>query len=125
MVLSAYQMLTGGIGLLLLSATAEKPVFDINSKSIAVVLLLAFFCSIVQFSCWYYLLQQGDAARTSSFLLLAPLFGVLTSWLLLGEQLHMYVAVGGALICAGICLVNRNERKSEDKYNPKTAAVES
>ncbi|WP_127532217.1 DMT family transporter [Paenibacillus kobensis] len=124
MVLTTYQMLAGGIGLLLLSALAEKPVFEWNSTSISVVLLLALFCSIVQFSGWYYLLQNGDAAKTSSFLFLAPFFGVLTSWMLLGEQLHLYVAVGGAFICAGIFLVNRQGRKSRSASSGKAAAAE-
>jgi len=125
MVLTAYQMLAGGLALLILSAAAEKPAFEVNASSVTVLLLLALFCSIVQFSGWYYLLRQGDAAKTSSFLFLAPLFGVLTSWLLLGEQLHMYVAAGGAFICAGIFLVNREGRKKRNRRSGKTATIES
>jgi len=60
----------------------------------------------VQTSVWYYLLQRGDPGETSSCLFLAPLFGVLTSWILLGEQMNEYVAIGGLLICVGVFLVN-------------------
>ncbi|NOU97138.1 EamA family transporter [Paenibacillus sp. LMG 31456] len=105
-VLASYQMLSGGIALLVLSAFTEHPYFIITSTSISVLLALAILCSIVQFSIWFNLLRIGDPAKTSSFLFLVPLFGVLSSWLLLGETVEWYVGVGGAFICVGIFLVN-------------------
>jgi drug/metabolite transporter (DMT)-like permease len=105
-VLNAYQMLFGGFGLLVLSATTEHPHFTVTGTSIMIVLWLAIICSVLQFSLWYYLLSKGDTAKTSAFLFLAPLFGVLTSWMLLGEKVDWYVYAGGAFICVGIFLVN-------------------
>jgi drug/metabolite transporter (DMT)-like permease len=105
-VLAAYQMLAGGIALLILSAFTEHPFFILSSNSVTVLLWLAIMCSIVQFAIWFYLLRSGDAGKTSAFLFLVPLFGVFSSWLLLGEKVEWYVGVGGAFICAGIFLVN-------------------
>lgn len=110
-VLAAYQMLAGGIALLILSVCTEQLRFDITSTSIMVMLCLVLLCSIVQFCLWFYLLSNGDAAKTSTFLFLAPMFGVLTSWLLLEEKVEWYVGVGGLLICAGIVLVNWQRKK--------------
>ncbi|WP_301168763.1 DMT family transporter [Brevibacillus nitrificans] len=105
-VLAAYQMLTGGIVLLLMSFVTEHPFFTVNVTSVAVVLWLAVMCSIVQFTLWFSLLHRGDPGKTSSFLFLVPLFGVFTSWLLLGERVEWYVGAGGLLIGIGIFLVN-------------------
>jgi drug/metabolite transporter (DMT)-like permease len=105
-VLAAYQMLAGGMALLILSAITEHPYFTFTGTSVTILLWLAVMGSIVQFSIWFYLLRNGDPAKTSAFLFLAPLFGVLSSWLLLGEQIQWYVGVGGAFICVGIFLVN-------------------
>lgn len=105
-VLAAYQMLAGGIALLLLSASTEPPHFTLNGMSLTIVLWLAVMCSIVQFSVWFYLLHNSDPAKTSAYLFLVPLFGVLSSWLLLGEKVQWSVGVGGVFICAGIFLVN-------------------
>ncbi|MFC5471077.1 DMT family transporter [Cohnella suwonensis] len=105
--LAGYQMLFGGLLLLLLSMATERPRFDIVPASILALVWLIVFCSIAQFLLWYYLLSHGDAAKTSAFLFLMPLFGVLTSWLLLGERVHASVYAGGALVCLGIYLVNR------------------
>jgi len=106
-VLAAYQMLAGGIALLIMSVITEHLFFTVTTASIAVVLWLAVMCSIVQFTLWFYLLRHGDPAKTSSFLFLVPLFGVLSSWLLLGERIEWYVGAGGLLIGVGIFLVNR------------------
>jgi drug/metabolite transporter (DMT)-like permease len=106
-VLAAYQMLAGGIALLIMSVITEHPFFTVTAESVTVVLWLAVMCSIVQFTLWFYLLHRGDPAKTSAFLFLVPLFGVLTSWLLLGERIEWYVGAGGLLIGIGILLVNR------------------
>jgi len=106
-VLTAYQMLAGGAVLLLLSAWTEQPHFIVNVPSVAVLLWLTLACSIIQFSLWFYLLQHSDPAQTSSYLFLAPFFGVLSSWILLGEQVQWFVGAGGILIGIGIFLVNR------------------
>ncbi|MCU6797765.1 EamA family transporter [Paenibacillus sp. WQ 127069] len=110
-VLAAYQMIAGGVALFILSALTEQPYFHMTFTSVSIVLWLAIMGSIVQFSLWYYLLRNGDPAKTSTFLFLVPLFGLLSSWLLLGEQVQWYVGVGGALICVGIVLVNWERRK--------------
>ncbi|WP_328592624.1 DMT family transporter [Paenibacillus cymbidii] len=106
-VLAAYQMLAGGAGLLALSAIAETPHLAVTPAFVAILLWLVVVCSIVQFMLWFFLLRHGDPAKTSSFLFLVPLYGVLSSWVLLGERVSWNVACGGALIGLGIYLVNR------------------
>ncbi|MEC0266434.1 DMT family transporter [Paenibacillus anseongense] len=105
-VLAAYQMLAGGIALLLLGALTEHPHFTFTPMSVVVLLWLIIMGSIVQFCLWFYLLRSGDPAKTSAFLFLVPVFGLLSSWLLLGEKVAWYVGLGGAFICVGIFLVN-------------------
>ncbi|MGX9135111.1 DMT family transporter [Rummeliibacillus sp. JY-2-4R] len=107
-VLSAYQMFFGGIILLLCSFVLEKPFFIANSHSYLILIWLSIMSSIVQFAVWYYLLQKGDPGKTSAFLFLAPFFGVLSGWLLLGEKLYPSLIVGGLFIIVGIYLVNGN-----------------
>lgn len=110
-VLTAYQMLFGGLVLLLMGVTLETPAITINSASVFIVLYLAIFGSIVQFATWYYLLDRGDPGKTSSFLFLAPFFGVLSGWAMLGEAARWYVYLGGVFIFIGIFLVNRTSAR--------------
>lgn len=116
--LTAYQMLFGGLLLLLLSVIMESPHLILNWTSFGVIFYLAIFGSIIQFAVWYYLLSQGDPGKTSAFLFLAPFFGVLSGWLILGEVIHWYAYLGGTCIFIGIFLVNwttqpKNSRKRE------------
>jgi probable blue pigment (indigoidine) exporter len=105
-VLTAYQMLFGGSILLVMGLTMESPRLVLNPASITIILWLAIMASIVQFAIWFYLINEGDPGKTSAFLFLAPFFGVLTGWVLLDEVVESYVYAGGALIFAGIFLVN-------------------
>lgn len=105
-VLTAYQMLFGGLILLASSFILEQPYFLINSSSILILLWLAIMASIVQFTIWFYLLHTGDPGKTSAFLFLAPFFGVLSGWFLLGEPIHWYVFLGGGFILTGIFFAN-------------------
>ncbi|WP_155592382.1 DMT family transporter [Lysinibacillus cavernae] len=106
-VLSAYQMLFGGLVLLLASALLEQPFFIVSQQSILILLWLSIFSSIIQFAGWYYLLHNSDPGKTSAYLFLAPFFGVLTGWVLLDEPLKSTLVVGGVFILFGIYLVNR------------------
>lgn len=105
-VMTAYQMLFGGALLILMGVALETPYMVITPESLLIVGWLAIMASIVQFATWFYLLQKGDPGRTSAFLFLAPFFGVLSGWLLLGERIQWHVYVGGLFIFAGIFLVN-------------------
>ncbi|CEG23246.1 putative inner membrane transporter yiJE [Planococcus massiliensis] len=120
-VLTAYQMLFGGILLLGMSLFLESkpPVF--TAASVVIILWLAIPASIVQFSVWFYLLQNGNPGKVSAFLFLAPFFGVLTGWLLLDEKIGITLLIGGVLIFAGIFLVNWPDKKAEGTVQAEIA----
>lgn len=105
-VLTAYQMLFGGVIMLVVSFVMEEPRLSLRPISISALLWLAIMGSIVQFALWFRLLHQGDPAKTSAFLFLAPFFGILSGWLILGEAIGRFVILGSLLIFAGIFLIN-------------------
>lgn len=111
-VLSAYQMLIGGVATLILAFAVERPRLDLNAVSMSALVWLVVMGSIVQFTVWFRLLQQGDPAKTSAFLFLAPFFGILSGWLMLGETIQWFVAAGSFLIFIGIFLVNWPQAKT-------------
>lgn len=113
-VLSAYQMLFGGLLLFLASTLLEQPFFMVNQHSLLILLWLSLFSSIIQFAGWYYLLQNSDPGKTSAYLFLAPFFGVLTGWLLLDEPLQPSFMGEGLFILVGIYLVNRTFSRTKD-----------
>ncbi len=66
--------------------------------------------SIIAFLFWNYGVAKLGPARAGHFLHLMPLFGAALSYLLLGEQVHPYHLIGGALIFGGIALANYSRR---------------
>jgi probable blue pigment (indigoidine) exporter len=111
-VLTAYQMLFGGLLLTMASILMENIRLTFNFISVASLAYLALFGSIAQFALWFYLLSKGDSTKTSAFLFLAPFFGVLFGYLFLDEPLHNEMALGAVLVCIGIFLVNWSPSKN-------------
>ncbi len=62
------------------------------------------------FLAWFWVLKIYPASDMTSFSFLAPVFGVLFSWLILGEDISWSVIAALALVAAGIYLVNRRVR---------------
>ncbi|EIM05936.1 hypothetical protein A1A1_13707 [Planococcus antarcticus DSM 14505] len=110
-VLTAYQMLFGGLILLIGSVFLEASYLVLNTASISILLWLSIPASIVQFTIWFYLLQKGDSGKVSAFLFLAPFFGIISGWLVLGEEIGLPLLIGGSLIFVGIFLVNWPEER--------------
>lgn len=119
-VLTAYQMLFGGLALFLISFLFEEPYFIVTKESVAILLWLAIMASVVQFGSWFTVLKIGDPGKTSAFLFLAPFFGVLTGWILLNEQLTLNVLFGGFLIIVGIFFVNWNPAYKREQQLKET-----
>ncbi len=114
-VLTAYQMLFGGLILLAGSVLLENVRLVLNPTSVSILLWLSIPASIIQFAIWFSLLQKGNPGKVSAFLFLAPLFGVLSGWLILDEKMGWSLVVGGALIFSGIFLVNWPEKSPKQE----------
>ena len=108
-VMTAYQMLVGGLCLVGLGVLLEGPRFQITPASIVILIWLVVMASIVQFGAWFYVLHHEDPARASAYLFLAPVFGVVSGWALLAQPIGVDVAIGTVLIVAAIWLTNRTQ----------------
>ncbi len=64
----------------------------------------------VGFTVWFYILKIYPASDMASFGFLAPVFGVLFSWLILGEHISATIIAALVLVAVGIYLVNRKPR---------------
>lgn len=71
------------------------------------ILFLAFFPSVLAFSLFLFAVRVAGAPVTATFLYLMPVYGVLLAVLVLGEELHLYHAVGFVLIIGGVVLATR------------------
>jgi drug/metabolite transporter (DMT)-like permease len=68
---------------------------------------LAVFGTVLGFVLFYEGVRRIGASRATAFAMLVPIFGVLSSVLVLGEDLGGATLAGGAAILAGLWLVQR------------------
>jgi drug/metabolite transporter (DMT)-like permease len=59
---------------------------------------------------WFWLIRAGEASRAAAFIFFVPLSAIAIGAVLLDEQVTPLLAVGAALVVAGIILVNRRRR---------------
>ena len=87
--------------------------------SIAAVLYVAIFPSLLAYIFYNRGVELLGAARAGIYLFLIPVFGAVLAMVYLNEKLHAYHAAGFALIVAGILWANRKpERGKPDASVP-------
>jgi drug/metabolite transporter (DMT)-like permease len=103
----AYVNILGGLFLIPFSVVDRSfcQILVLSLNEWVAVLFLAFTCSLLGYSIWFYVMKRVKAAVTSSFLFAEPLVTVLFAKTFVGEDVTLSVLVGGLLIFAGVFLV--------------------
>src|SRR5713101_7333020 len=83
-----------------------------NAGSWLGILYLAILSTVIAYFLYIEGVSKIGAGRSGVFTNLVPVFGVLTSFLLLGESLSPWTGVSFLLILAGVLLVNRRVKSS-------------
>jgi drug/metabolite transporter (DMT)-like permease len=100
----------GGLLVLLPTTAAEAlltPVPPFGWGAAGLVLLAAVVPGVLSYGAYSYLQRELGASRTAMMLYLAPVYGALLAWLLLGEVPGWYHLVGAAMILPSIWLASR------------------
>ncbi len=77
------------------------------------VAILAVGGFVAAYSIWYGLLRRHRVDQIAPFILLMPIFGVLTAHMLLGETITPLIVGGGLIILLGLILVVRTPLAEE------------
>ena len=108
--INGWQVLLGGVFLLPLAAAVYRP--ELNhwgAKALGAIGWLAVPVSIGAVQLWLYLLKR-DAARSSFWLFLTPVFGFIISNVFTGEPITGYTLAGMALVIGGIYWQNSSAK---------------
>jgi drug/metabolite transporter (DMT)-like permease len=115
---SAWQMLFGTIGLLILVMMAgESLVVSWDLDLIFYVVFSGLLASAFCFTIWFWILKRLDSSVASISILLVPVFGVLLSWWLLEEEINAAMMIGSILVLFGVAFQTWPRR--EDRIYPK------
>jgi drug/metabolite transporter (DMT)-like permease len=88
-------------------AAGERVVGTPSAVALGSLLYQTGWVVAVTFLAWFALIQRYSASRLSVFTFLTPLFGIAAGHLVLGDPLTPAFALAGALVVAGLVLVNR------------------
>lgn len=108
MLATGYQLLIGGIGLLLLGIINKGYVTNFTFSSTLILLYLALL-SALAFTIWTILLKYNKVGEISIFNFLIPISGAILSSIFLGETIFEWKnAAALVLVCIGIYIVNKD-----------------
>ncbi len=100
----------GGVVVLLPFTLWEALVWlptELSWKSLGLVLATALLPGVGAYGAFSFMQRALGAARVSMVLYLSPLYAAIVGWLLLGEPVQWFHAVGALLILPGIGLATR------------------
>ncbi|MGA4955633.1 EamA family transporter [Streptomyces lavendulocolor] len=113
---SAYEMVAGGLGCLLVGlARGEQHGLDLtgfSARSWTAFGYLVLFGSLLAFTAYAWLLQTAPLSLVATYAYVNPLVAVALGALILGEAVTWPIALGGAVVVAGVCLIVSTERRN-------------
>lgn len=118
--LSGYQFMLGGLVMIGAGLLMGGRISGISPEGLGILLYLALISSVA-FSLWGVLLKHHPVSRIAIFGFTNPVFGVMLSALILGEENQAQgwqILLALILVCLGICLINRRGKLPE---NPESA----
>ena len=111
--LSAYQLILGGLVLLIIALGGSYDTLQMTPLA-GGLFLYSSLLSAVAFTLWYTLLKYNKPGEITMFRFLIPVSGSLLSVLFLKEKFTVNVAFSLAFIVIGIILVNRDPKKGKE-----------
>ena len=121
-VLTGYQLLIGGMVLVLAGYLTGGSLTGFTLKSSALLLYLVLLSS-VSIALWAVLLKYNRVGMVSVFNFLVPIFGAILSAIFLGESiLEWKNMLALALVCYGIWLVTREDSPRPTAPAPASSA---
>ena len=118
LLLNSAQLMTGGLGLILLSIPFEGLSFGINEPQYYISLGWLSFMSAVAFSIWFILLRRPGikVSELNVWKFLIPVFGAAMSWIILvNEQPEAIALIGMLLIGLSLIVLNANQIRKKNK----------
>lgn len=103
------QMLISGIFLAGFTKVtgSSVPLGDIPWQSWAAIAYLIVFGSLIAFICYLYALQNLPTEQASIYAYINPIVAVLCGWIVFGEEVTIFITIGGLVTLTGVYLVNR------------------
>lgn len=112
--MTTWQMVFGTVALIVIDLLVPSRPIDWSLTFVGVLVYLSLIANALNLFVWYYVLRVLPAGTASVGVLAAPVIGIISGWILLGERTSALEAMGLALMLAalaGLGLVEMGERR--------------
>jgi len=118
------QILAGGLGGFVLSILFDKNwVIHHSTLGWFSLIYLTLIGSALAFTLYMFVLQHLSATVTSLYTYINPIVALLLGWLLLGEILTIWIAIGMSITITGVWLVNSGSFLAMRKLRLKNKTI--
>lgn len=126
---TAMEMLAGGVLLMFAGAiTGEAQQLNfaaISARSLAAMLYLTLFGSIVALTAYVWLLKTVQPARVATYTYVNPVIAILLGWLVLGEPLTSQMLIAVLIIIFAVVLITaRRQKPAVSRPKMPSSAIE-
>jgi drug/metabolite transporter (DMT)-like permease len=116
----AIQMITAGIAFFIAALVAKEQkhmiIEQVNWTSIAALLYLIIFGSLIGYMAYMWLLSVRPASLVGTYAYVNPVVAVFLGWIVAGETISTQQVIGLSVIIIGLVIVNvSKEKKTEIK----------
>ena len=102
-----YQLAVSAVVLLAISPLFGDTIREVTPLVLGMFTFQVVVIVAVGFVVWFWILSVYPTSNMASFSLLAPLFGVLSGWLIFDDHISLTFVTALALVVGGIVLINR------------------
>ncbi len=103
---AAFATWAGTVPLLAFLPGLGADILNAPREALAATLYIGLFPSAIAYTIYAYALSRAPIMVVAAFLYLVPVFGLASSWLIIGEVPTLITVVGGTIAICGIVLVN-------------------
>jgi drug/metabolite transporter (DMT)-like permease len=105
-----YQLAVSAIVLMPVALLGGDVIREVTPQILGIFAFQVLVVVCVGFLSWFWILRIYPASDMTAFSFLAPLFGVLAGWVILGEPITMSILIALAMVGGGIALISRRRK---------------
>ncbi|MEH7225158.1 DMT family transporter [Bacillus sp. JJ1566] len=113
---TTWQMTIGAVGLLVYTLSFETGESHWGFMPVVYIMFSGVVASALAFVMWNHILRRTEASKASTSLLVVPIVGVISGYILLDENLSLITLAGILLVLVGIWIVN-SKSTQESRIN--------
>jgi len=111
--ITTYCIVAGAVLLSIFAPQSIPQIYDAKPAEIIAIVVLGVFSAGVAYLSWAYALSKADkTSEVTNYMFITPVLTTFLGFVLIGETPHVSAYIGGALVLAGVLLMNRRTSHS-------------